>query len=49
MTFVTDTERRMALLQPALGGSDLTLAALSRYAPLLTRTGWAMARMRGEL
>jgi hypothetical protein len=38
-TVVTDTDQLIALLQPALGGSDLTLATLTRYAPLLTRTG----------
>jgi len=48
-TCVTDTERLRALLQPALGGSALTLATLTRYAPLLTRTGGAMASIRGQL
>ena len=38
-TFVTNTEQLIALLQSASGGSDLTLATLTRYARLLTRTG----------
>jgi hypothetical protein len=48
-TFVTDAERLIALLQPAPRVSDLTLATLARAAPTLTQTGWAMARIRGEL
>jgi hypothetical protein len=47
-TFVTDTERLRALLRPDHRVSTLTLVTLTRYAPLLTRTGGAMASIRGE-
>jgi hypothetical protein len=47
-TFLTDVERLMALLKPDPRVSALTLAILTRYAPTLTRTGWAMARIRRE-